>query len=98
MASYLMLTQWTKEGIEHVKKSPERLDEAREIARGLNVEIKQFYLLMGHRYDNAVLLEAPDDQAAAKFALTIGSKGNIRTETLRAFTEDEYRRITQSIE
>lgn len=51
-------------------------------------ELKAFYLTMG-RYDIVTISEAPDDTAAAKVALTVGSAGNVTTETLRAFTEDD---------
>lgn len=43
------------------------------------------------------IIEAPDDETMAKLALAIGSQGGIRTETLRAFTEDEYRKITGAL-
>jgi len=58
----------------------------------MGAEIKQFYLTMG-QYDFVVVLDAPSDETVAKFALAIGSRGNVRTETLRAFTESEYRQI-----
>ncbi len=48
--------------------------------------------MIGH-YDLVSVVEAPDDETMAKIALSLGSQGNIRTETLRAFTEDEYREI-----
>ena len=49
------------------------------------------------RYDAVVISEAPSDEVAAKFALTIGAQGNVRTETVRAFTEDEYRKIVSGL-
>jgi uncharacterized protein with GYD domain len=58
----------------------------------MGAEIKQFFLVVG-QYDMVALVEAPDDETMAKLALFLGSKGNVRTETLRAFTEDEYREI-----
>jgi uncharacterized protein with GYD domain len=57
----------------------------------MGAEIKAFYLVMG-QYDALVISEAPDDETVTKLALSIGSQGNIRTETLRAYTEDEYRK------
>jgi len=59
-------------------------------------EFKGFYLTMG-RYDLISIIEVPDDESVAKLALAIGSGGTIRTETLRAFTEDEYRQIVASL-
>lgn len=62
----------------------------------MGTEIKAFYLVMG-QYDAVVVSEAPDDETAAKLALAIGSLGNIRTETLRAFAEDEFRKIIAAL-
>jgi uncharacterized protein with GYD domain len=59
-------------------------------------ELKAFYLTMG-RYDIVTISEAPDDATAAKVALTVGSAGNVTTETLRAFNEDEYREIVAAL-
>ena len=55
-------------------------------------EVKGFYVVMG-RYDGVVITEAPNDETAAKIALALGSKGTARSETLRAFNEDEFRKI-----
>ena len=64
--------------------------------KAMGGELNQFYLVMG-RYDMVVIGEAPDDETAAKLALAIGSQGAIRTETLRAFTEEEYRTIISAL-
>jgi uncharacterized protein with GYD domain len=92
MATYLMLVKYTQKGIENIKQSPARLDEAKKAAKAVGAQMKAFYLVMG-RYDIIVVLEAPDDETVARWALSLGSKGNVTTETLRAFTEDEYRKI-----
>ncbi len=55
-----------------------------------------FYMLMG-QYDLVTLFEAPDDESIARVLLSVGSQGNVRTTTLKAFTEDEYRRIIGSL-
>ena len=60
--------------------------------RSLGGEVKQFHFLMG-QYDSVFTLEAPNDETAAKIALAIGSRGNVETETLRAFTETEFKEI-----
>ena len=92
MARYIMLTNWTEQGIKNVKESPKRLDAAKTLAKKLNGEIVEFYMTTG-AYDMVVMLEAPDDEAAAKFALSLGSGGNVRTTTLKAFSEQSYRSI-----
>jgi len=96
MATYIGLFSWTQRGIEQVKESPARLDAAKQAAQAMGVEIKAFYLVMG-RYDMVVVAEAPDDQTMAKLALATGAQGTVRTETLRAFTEEEYRTIIGSL-
>jgi len=87
-----MLFRFTQQGIHNIKESPARVEAAKQTVQAMGGEVKQFYLVMG-QYDTVFVLEAPNDETAAKIALTIGSSGNVRTETLRAFTEDEYRKI-----
>ena len=96
MATYITLVRLTEKGIENIKESPARLDAAKQVFQAMGAELKEFYLVTGS-YDMVVISDAPDDETVAKIALTIGSKGNIRTETLRAFTEDEYRKIISEL-
>lgn len=96
MPTYLMLLRYTQTGIQNIKESPSRLDAARQLASSLGAEIKAVYLTMG-RYDLAVMFEAPDDETVARFALAVGSRGAVSTETLRAFPEDEYRKIISEL-
>ena len=96
MATYITLLSFTQEGIENIKESPARLDAAKQAFRAMGAELKEFYLVMG-QYDAVVVAEAPDDETVAKLALAIGSGGAVRTETLRAFTEDEYRKIIAAL-
>jgi uncharacterized protein with GYD domain len=92
MATYIVLLNWTDQGIRSVKESPRRLDAAKQALRDLGGEFKSFYLTMGD-YDMVAVVEVPDDDAAAKFALQTGMQGNVRTRTLKAFPEDEYRQL-----
>ena len=96
MAQYIMLSNWTEQGIKNVKESPKRLDAAKALAKKFNGEILDFYMTTG-AHDMVVMLEAPDDEAAAKFALSLGSAGNVRTTTLKAFPERSYRSIIGSL-
>jgi uncharacterized protein with GYD domain len=96
MATYISLCNWTQQGFEQVKDSPARLDAARKAFKAVGAELKQFYLTTG-RYDMVVLTEAPDDATAAKAMLTVGQTGRVRSETFRAFTEDEYRKLIGSL-
>ena len=92
MATYIMLINYTDQGIRTVKDSPKRLDAAKKMLKTMGGEIKDFYLTMGS-YDIAIVAEAPSDDVIAKFALAAGSLGNVRTTTLKAFPETEYRKI-----
>jgi len=92
MATYIILINYTQQGIENMKESPTRLDNAKQVFQSMGAKLKEFYLVMGE-YDAVAVCEGPDDETAAKVALTIGSIGAVRTKTLRAFTEDEYRKI-----
>ena len=92
MKTYVALVTWTQKGIQEFRDSPSRVDKAKAAIAAVGGEMKSFYLTLG-RYDMIAVFEAPDDAAYAKVMLVLGSKGGVRTETLSAFTEDEYREI-----
>ena len=96
MATYIILTRYTQQGVENIKKSPARLDVAKKMFQDMGAKLKEFYLVTG-QYDIVVVAEAPDYETISKIALAIGSKGNVRTETFRAYTEDEYRKIIAAL-
>lgn len=96
MPTYISLIKFTHQGVTSIKEGPARLDAGKDTLKAFGSELKAFYLTMG-RYDIVAISEAPDDAAAAKVALAIGSAGNVTTETLRAFTEDEYRDIVAAM-
>ena len=96
MPTYITLINYTQQGVENMKDSPARLDAAKQAFQAMGAELKAFYLVMG-QYDAVVIAEAPDDETATLLALSIGAQGAIRTETLRAFTEDEYREIIAAL-
>ncbi len=96
MPTYISLIRFTQKGIESIKEGPKRLDAAKEQFRAAGGELKAFYLVTG-QYDAVAITELPSDEAAAGVALGNGSRGNVRTETLRAFSEDEYRKIVAAL-
>jgi len=96
MATYIMLFRFTRQGIQNIKESPARVEAAKQAFQAMGAKVKEFYSVMG-RYDTVFILEAPNDETVAKAALAIGSLGNVRTETLRAFTEDEYKKIVAGL-
>lgn len=92
MGLYIALTSWTEQGIRNVKEAPARVDAARKLAKKYGCELRDFYMTIG-AYDMVVTIEAPDDDSMAKFALALGTAGNVRTTTLKAFTEESFRKI-----
>ena len=94
--TYIMLINWTEQGIRDVKSSPKRLDAARKLLGEMGGTMKAFYLTMGE-FDMVVVAEAPDDAVAARFAMMLGQAGNVRTRTLKAFPELAYREIIASL-
>jgi uncharacterized protein with GYD domain len=96
MPTYIALLKWTSQGIANVRDSGKRLDAGREAFAKAGLKLKDAYLTMG-RFDLVTVVEAPDDETYAKATLALGAQGNVSSETLKAFTEDEYRRIIGSL-
>ena len=96
MTTYIILANWTDQGIRKVKESPQRLDAAKAALQDMGGELKAFFLTMGD-YDMVVVYEAPDDAVAARFTLQVGQLGNIRSRTLKAFPEAAFREIIASL-
>ena len=96
MPHYVTLVRYTQQGISKIKDSPSRLDAARKAAEKEQGRIHTWFLTMGH-YDAVLISEFPSDEACARFALSAGSMGNITTQTLKAFTEAEFRKIVGSL-
>jgi len=96
MPTYISLVKWTDQGIRNIKESPQRLDATKKAIEAAGGKLISFYLTMG-RYDQVIIVEGPSDETAATLVLSAGSQGNVRTETLRAFPEAEYRDIIAKI-
>ena len=96
MPYYVTFLRYTSQGIAKVKDSPARLDAARKAAESMGGKLHSWFLTMG-KYDAVFIAEFPSDDVCAKFMLSIGSLGNVSTQTLKAFTEDEYRKIVASL-
>jgi uncharacterized protein with GYD domain len=92
MVTYVMLLNWTDQGIRNVKDSPKRLDAVKKLAKDLGGEVKSFYMTLG-AYDVVLIVEMPNNDKLASLGLKLGSLGNMRSTTLKAFPEDDYRRI-----
>ena len=96
MPTYICLMKWTDQGIRNVKESAQRLDIAKKGIEALGGKMTGFYLTQG-RYDMVSIAEFPSDEAGTSFLLSLGSGGSVRTETMRAYPEDQYRNIIAKI-
>ncbi len=96
MPHYVTLVRYTQQGASKIKESPKRLDNAKKAAEKAGGKIHAWYLTMG-KYDAVLIAEFPNDDIAAQFMLSTGALGNITTQTLKAFTEPEYRKIIGSL-
>ena len=96
MATFITLARYTQQGVSKIKDSPTRVDNFRNAAQKAGGSLKGFYLTLG-RYDLVLITETPSDDVVARLTLATGALGNVTTETLRAFTEDEFRKIVSSL-
>ena len=92
METYISLCSFTDQGIRSVKDTTKRADAVKEAAQKFGANMTQIYWTLG-KYDLVVIMEAPDDESATAFALGIASAGNVRMQTLRAFSKDEMNAI-----
>ena len=92
MPTYISLCRWTLQGVHSIRESPARLDAAKKVLAADGIKLLNFYMVTGS-HDMVIVSEAPNDEAMAKSMLRTMSQGGIMTETMRAFTEDEYRKI-----
>jgi uncharacterized protein with GYD domain len=91
MPTYVSLLNYTDQGIKGIKESPKRLDATKKTLQKLGGGVKAYYMTQGH-CDGVLIFEVPNEEALTSFLLGTGAAGNVRTTTLRAFTEDEFRK------
>ena len=96
MATYIVLTSFTDQGIRNVKESTKRADGVRELAKKLGVTTKEFYWTLG-TYDVVAIFDAPDEASITALGLAIGAAGNVRTQTMRAFSKEEMNGIVRKM-
>jgi uncharacterized protein with GYD domain len=96
MATYMILFNYTEQGIRAIREAGGRLDGLKKRLGEMGGELKAFYLTLGP-YDTVAVVDLPGDEAVATLALTLGSTGNVRTVTMRAFPEPEYREILKRL-
>jgi uncharacterized protein with GYD domain len=96
MTTYILLVNWTDQGVRQVKESPRRLDAAKKLLNEMGGDFRTVFMTMGE-FDLVITYEAPDDAIAARFTLQLGMLGNARTRTLKAFPESAFREIIASL-
>ena len=92
MATYIVLGQFTDQGIKNVTDTIKRTEKLREMGQQAGVAIKEVYWTIG-QYDIATIVEAPDDATLTALLLSVGRLGNVRTQTMRAFSASEMQGI-----
>jgi uncharacterized protein with GYD domain len=96
MATYVVLVNFTEQGIRHIKQTTERAKQLVNAAANLGITIKDIYWTMG-AYDAVFTADGPDDDTMTALAVSMGAIGNIRTQTMRAFSADEMKRILDKL-
>jgi uncharacterized protein with GYD domain len=92
MATYIVLSNFTDQGIRSIKDTTKRAEGVKELARKMGIETKSLYWTVG-KYDVVVTFEAPDDASMTALCLAISAGGNVRTQTMRAFSSDEMKGV-----
>ena len=96
MNTYVVLVNYTDEGLKSVKNSPARADNVRQWLEEAGGAVKDLYLTMGE-YDFVIIFEAPDDETMARVLLETGRLGTVRTKIMRALPKEVYQQLVESL-
>jgi uncharacterized protein with GYD domain len=96
MPTYVSLITFTDQGIRNVKESPNRQRRYAEMLEQAGGRLHEIYMTLG-AYDAVAVFEAPDDETAARSLLILGSLGNVRSQTMKAFPRSEFEKLVQSL-
>lgn len=96
MPKYILLLNWTEQGVKAIKESAARYDAAKKAAKKAGCTLESIHMTFGP-YDLVCMLDAPDDEAAALFNLRVTAGGNVRGMTLKAFPEADYKKIVAAV-
>jgi uncharacterized protein with GYD domain len=96
MPTFICSLSWTDQGIRNIKDVPKRAAASRELAKKMGVEVKQAFLTSGDS-DVLVIVETPNEDNVAKWAMALGSQGNVRTRTCLAWSEGEYMKFISEL-
>ena len=96
MATYIMLVNWTDQGVRTAKDTVNRARAFRETSSAMGVTVGTINWTLG-AYDLVISFDSPDDETTTRLGLALAAQGNVRTATMRAFGEDEMMRITSGL-
>ena len=96
MPTFMLSNKWTDQGIRTIKDTKKRIGASRDLAKKVGVEVKQLWLTNGEN-DLVSFVEAASADNVAKFALTLGSYGNVHTRTVRVWSEQEYLKLVSEL-
>ena len=96
MPTFITFVNWTDQGIRNIKEAPHRAEAARALLQKMGGKVKDIYITSGSQ-DIVFIADAPDGDIMAKFALAVGSQGNVRTNTTRAWSENEFAKIISEL-
>ena len=96
MPTYVTLFKWTEQGIKTIKDVPARFEAAKKLVESTGGKMLGLYVTMGD-CDVVAVIEGPNDEVASAVALSIALKGNVKTTTMRAFTESEFAQIVKKV-
>ncbi len=96
MPTYVWLAKWTDQGIRNVKETTKRAKSFKENAEKMKVKVREILWTMG-RYDVVLVIDAPDDETISRLSLGLGMGGNVKTETLKAFSAQEVDQILKGL-
>ncbi len=96
MPSYVMLANWTDQGLKAIQDGARRIDDAKKMLEDMGGQFRALFMTMG-QYDMVGIYDAPDDAVAARFTLMLARLGNVRTTSMKAFPEEAFRQIIHSL-
>lgn len=96
MATYIVLTNFTQQGIHNVNDTTKRADAFKTLAKSHGATVREIFWTLG-QYDIIAIVDAPDDETATALGLTLGKAGNLRSQTLRAFNKAEMDAILAKV-
>ena len=97
MSTYVMLINWTEQGMKTIGDGAKRLDAAKKMLEDMGGQFRALYMTMG-QFDMVGVYDAPDDAVAARYTMMLGRLGNVRTTSMKAFPEEAYRQIVNSLD